>query len=342
MSFSDKQIQAQIQKLISLGLGNVCLAADLSRVAQLSLKINFLKKEQNAVVAGHFYQHAEILLSVADFTGDSYFLSKKCAETTAQKIIFCGVRFMAETAKIMSPQKTVILPSPDAGCSLSESIAAQDVRALKKKYPACPVVTYINTSAEVKAESDCVVTSANAEKILSQMYKRHRRIIFIPDVLMGKNLAASLGKKIGSEIVLWHGTCIVHENFDPAIIPQYRKLYPGIAVLAHSECPPEIARSADFLGGTGGMLKYIEETKAPAYLLITECGLGELAKIRFPEKNFIAMCRMCPYMKITRLEQVLSALENPSPAQIINVPPAISRKAAKSIENMFKLAEKPL
>lgn len=333
------ELKAEIECLVSKGLRTYCGEADLKSIAVFTWKINLLKKEKNIVIPGHVYQRPEILQGIADFIGDSYRLAKLCSETKARGIVFCGVRFMAETAKILNPEKEVYLPSPEAGCSLAESITAEDVRGIKKEHPGTPVVSYINTTAEVKAESDCIVTSANAEKILRKLYEKHGKIIFLPDKLMGANLAKMLGKTPGKDIILWKGTCIVHEGFDPATVLFYRKSYPGVKVLAHAECTPGLVESVDFVGGTGDMMKYVRDNPAPAYMLITECGLGELARITFPDKNFIAMCRLCPYMKVTGLETVLKTLENPVPEQRIEVAPGVAERAKRSIEKMFELAE---
>ncbi|MDD2772543.1 MAG: quinolinate synthase NadA [Elusimicrobiales bacterium] len=336
---SEAELQRRLAQLEAKGLSRLLPSADMRRAAELSLEIDRLKKEKNAVVAGHVYQRPEILAAAADFTGDSYRLAKLCAQTAADTIVFCGVRFMAETAKLLSPQKTVILPAPEAGCTLADSITADDVRALKAQYPGLPVITYINTAVEVKAESDCVVTSANAELILRRFYKKHPRLIFIPDALMGANLAQTLGKTPGRDIILWKGSCVVHEGFNAGVIRSYRSRYPGLKVLAHSECPPDIVRESDFAGGTSGMMAYIGKTCAAAYMLVTECGLGELALLDFPDKKFIAMCRLCPYMKLTCLEDVTAALKAPSPFQIIQNPPAeTARRALAALNKMFELA----
>ena len=325
--------------MMEKGLRENCLARGLPAVAALTEKINRLKKEKNAVVCAHVYQTPDIICGVGDFVGDSYKLADDSRKTAADLIIFCGVHFMGETAKILNPSKKVYVPSKNAGCSLSESITAEDVRKLKAQYPGLPVVTYINTSAEVKAESDCIVTSANAEKILCRLYQKNERLIFIPDRFMGANLAKVLGKTPGKDIILWQGSCVVHEKFDAGVIGVYRKNYPGVAVLAHAECPSDIINAVDFMGGTGDMLHYIGNTNAAGYLLVTECGFGELARIRYPKKNFIAMCRLCPYMKSITLESVLAVLENPSPEFEVTVPPEVAEKARRSIEKMFELAE---
>ena len=249
---------------------------------------------------------------------------------------------MAETAKILNPDKDVHLPAAEAGCSLSESITAADVRKLKAKHPGLPVAVYINTSAEVKAECDVVVTSANAVKILKKLYAKHERIIFIPDEMMGKNLARDLGKKVGTEMVIWEGRCIVHDNFDAESVNLYRKMYPGVKILAHAECSPSLTSLVDMVGGTGDMMRFVEGTKARSYMLVTECGLGDLARTRFPEKLFVPMCRLCPYMKATTLERILECLrgiDKPSAATRIMVPSETAQRARHSVERMFELAE---
>jgi quinolinate synthase len=336
--FHQDELSAEIKRLTAVGLAGGCLAGPLAEAAALTLRINRLKKEKGAVICAHVYQTPDIICGVGDLVGDSYKLADDSRKTGAGVIIFCGVRFMGETAKILNPEKKVYVPSLNAGCSLSESVTARDVRDLKKRHPGLPVITYINTSAEVKAESDCIVTSANAEKILRRFYQKHERIIFIPDRFMGANLAKGLGKTPGKEIILWQGSCVVHEKFDAATIAVYRKNYPGLVALAHAECPSDIINAVDFMGGTGDMLRYIEQTNAAAYLLVTECGFGELARISFPKKNFIAMCRLCPYMKSITLESVLDALENPRPELEVTVPPDIAERAKRSIEKMFELA----
>ncbi len=327
----------EIKRLMELGLHRRCVEGYIARVAGITLEINRLKREKNAVICAHVYQTPDIILGIGDLVGDSYKLADDCRRTAADIIVFCGVHFMAETAKILNPSKKVYVPSGNAGCSLSEAVTGADVRKLKAEHPGMPVVTYINTSAEVKAESDCIVTSANAEKILRRMYEKHEKVIFIPDRFMGANLAKVLGKTPGKEIILWNGTCIVHEKFDASLIRLYREKYPGLVALAHAECPSELISAVDFMGGTGDMMRYVESTDAAAYLLVTECGFGELAKLRFPKKNFIAMCRLCPYMKSITLESVLALLKDPSP-QEITVPPAIAARAKIAIDKMFELA----
>jgi quinolinate synthase len=334
------QLDAESERLFAKGLGDLGYAdAELERCARLTWKINLLKKEQDAVLPVHVYQRAEIIHGVADFIGDSYKLSKLCAGTKAKRIVFCGVRFMAETAKILNPEKEVLLPALEAGCSLSESITGADVRALKAKHPGAPVVTYINTSADVKAESDVIVTSANAPQIMKKLYAKHPKILFLPDALMGRNLAKSLNKKLGQELIIWDGTCIVHEHFDASSVDLYRKMYPGVKILAHSECSPGLVSVVDMIGGTGDMMKYVEKTRAKSYMLVTECGLGDLARSTFPDKVFVPMCRLCPYMKATGLPEILRVLEKPTASHRIDLPRELMARARKPIERMFELAE---
>lgn len=333
-------LAAEIDRLAAAGLSGLGYSEpDIERCAALTWRINRLKAESRAVIPAHVYQRAEILLGIADFKGDSYKLARLCSETDARRIVFCGVRFMAETAKILNPDKEVLLPALDAGCSLAESVTADDVRRLKAEHPGAPVASYINTSAAVKAESDVIVTSSNAGTILRALFSSHPKVLFLPDEWMGRNLALELGKEAGRELVVWSGKCVVHENFDPGAAAFYRRLHPGVRLLAHAECSPALIRTVDFVGGTGDMLRYVSRNPAPSYMLITECGLGDLARAEFPDKTFIPMCRLCPYMKATDLSRVLDVLERPTPERRIELDPAIAARARRPIERMFELAE---
>ena len=337
-----RELEQEIDRLAAKGLLSLgCTEAELERLAELALQIRRLKKEKEAVIAAHVYQRPEIIHGVADFVGDSYKLAKDCSGVSAKRIVFCGVRFMAETAKILNPGKEVFLPAPEAGCSLAESIASADVRKLKAEHPGAPVVCYINTTADVKAECDCVVTSANASRIQRRLFTEHKKVVFVPDEWMGRNLAAELGKQVGKELVVWRGKCIVHENFDAAGVGLYRRTYPGVKILAHAECSPALVKLVDFTGGTGDMMRFIRQTEAPCYMLVTECGLGDYARTLMPEKRFIPMCRLCPYMKMTDLAKVLQVLEAPRAAQRVEVKPEKAAKARKALERMFELAEAP-
>ncbi len=298
--------------------------------APLILEINRLKKEKNAVILAHSYQTPDIIYGTADFVGDSLELSRKASETKAGIIVFAGVKFMAETAKILSPEKTVLLPSIEAGCSLSESITAKDVQELKKKYPGVPVVCYVNTSAEVKAESDACCTSANALQVV-EIFKENE-IIFLPDNLMTKNIQNQTKKKI----ISWNGLCVVHKEFNTQQIEEVKRKYPGVKILVHTECNPTVVELADFSGGTSGMIKYAETHSDENFMMVTECGLSDRMRVELPEKKFVGTCELCPYMKKNTLELILQALKNPSQEQIIEVPEEIRLKAKKAIDRMME------
>ncbi len=333
------EIEKEVIRLAEKGLARLCTDRDIKEIARLTIEINKLKREKRAVIPVHVYQRPEIIIGVGDVVGDSYILAKKSSEFDVDVIVFCGVRFMAETAKILNPSKRVFIPQPQAGCSLSSSIKAEDVRDMKKLHPALPVVSYINTSAEVKAESDVVVTSSSAERILKKLFEKNSSVIFIPDKYMALNLAKRLNKEIGRDIITWNGSCIVHENFDVSVIKEYRKRYPSMLVLAHSECPSQIIKEVDFMGSTSDMLNYIQSTDASHYMLVTECGLGELAMMRFSSKKFIAMCRLCPYMKMITLENILETLEKLPLEREIILDDDVIKKAKRSIDRMFELGD---
>src|SRR3989338_6354116 len=250
MEFTNDELDSEAARLFSR-LGPLGWSMDACRTyAPLTLEINRLKKEKNAVILAHSYQTPDIIYGVADFTGDSYGLSLQAKKTSANTIIFSGVRFMAETAKILNPDKRVYVPSLEAGCSLADAISAKDLRELKRKHPGAPVVCYVNTSAEVKAESDVCCTSANAAKIIRGMPEKE--VIFVPYEFMAKNLALETGK----EIIAWRSRCVAHQDFDERKLAAVRQEFPGVKVLAHSECPPAVAQAADLVGGTTDMERY--------------------------------------------------------------------------------------
>lgn len=310
------------------------------RIAPLTLEINRLKREQNAVILAHSYVEPEIIYGVGDFKGDSYFLSLKARESKADKIVFAGVVFMAETAKILSPHATVVVPDRGSGCSLADSITGADVRRLKGLYPDAGVVCYINSTAEVKAESDVCVTSGNVYDIIAQLPQS--RILFVPDRLMADNVRAELKRRgVGKEIIASDGTCIVHDRFTAVDVAAARAKFPGLRVVAHPECTAEVAAVADYVGSTGGMMKYVKNTPAPYFLMLTECGLVGRLQVEDPEKRFIGGCRLCPYMKLNSLEKVLQALVAPRPDQIVTLDEDLRRRAAHAIERMFELTPKP-
>lgn len=306
-------------------------------IAPLTLEINRLKKEKNAVILAHSYVEPEVVYGVGDFKGDSYFLAAKARQAQADVIVFAGVVFMAETAKILSPQALVVIPDRASGCSLADSISGADVRRMKAMYPDAAVVCYINSTAEVKAESDVCVTSGNVYDILARMPQK--RIVFVPDRLMADNIRKELARRgIAKEIISSDGTCIVHEEFTTAQIAEARKTFPGLRIVAHPECTQEVAEQVDFLGSTGEMMNYVRNTEAPYFLMLTECGLVSRLVIEAPEKNFIGGCRLCPYMKMNTLAKIRDALKHPTPEQVITLEEDLSRRASRCIERMFEYA----
>jgi quinolinate synthase len=306
-------------------------------IAPITLEINELKREKSAVILTHSYVEPEIIYGVGDFRGDSYYLSVCAKESRAKVILFAGVVFMAETAKILSPEATVIVPDINSGCSLAASITGSDVRKLKALYPDATVVCYINSTAEVKAESDVCVTSGNAYGIVAALPAS--RIIFVPDRLMAENLRAELRLRgVAKELISSDGTCMVHDQFTTGQILAARSQFPGLKVVAHPECPPEVAAAADFVGSTGAMMTYVKATSADYYLMLTECGLVGRLEAEAPAKNFIGGCRICPYMKHNSLEKIRDALAAPRADQIITLDEGLRRRAEHCIERMFALA----
>ena len=305
-------------------------------IAPLTLEINRLKKEKNAVILTHSYVEPEIIYGVGDFKGDSYYLSLMAKQAKAQIIVFVGVVFMAETAKILSPEATVVVPDRGSGCSLADSIDGDGVRKLKALYPDATVVCYINSTADVKAESDVCVTSGNVYAIVQKLPAR--RILFVPDRLMAENVRTEMkARGVDKEIISSDGTCMVHDQFTPAQIAEARAQFPGLKVVAHPECTEEVAALADYVGSTGGMMKYVKTTPAPYFLMLTECGLVGRLEVEAPEKTFIGGCRLCPYMKLNSLEKVRDALLAPRPDQIVTLDEGLRLRAARCIERMFEL-----
>ncbi len=306
-------------------------------IAPLTLEINRLKKEKDAVILAHSYVEPEIIYGVGDFKGDSYYLSLMAKQARAKIIVFAGVVFMAETAKILSPDATVIVPDRGSGCSLADSIDGDGVRKLKALYPDATVVCYINSTADVKSESDVCVTSGNVYHIVENLPAK--RILFVPDRLMGQNVRDELKRRgIDKEIITSDGTCMVHDQFGVADIAAARAQFPGLKVVSHPECTPEVAAVSDFVGSTGAMMKYVKTTGAPYYLMLTECGLVGRLQVEAPEKNFIGGCRLCPYMKLNSLEKIRDALVAPRPDQIVTLDEGMRRRAARCIERMFELS----
>ena len=288
--------------------------------------INRLKKEKNVVILAHNYQTPEIYHCVADIVGDSLKLAKEAAKTSADTILMCGVYFMAETAKLMSPDKTVLIPDPRAGCSLAESITGKDVRLLTEKYPGVPVVTYVNTSAEVKAETDICCTSSNAVEIIESLGVD--KVIFLPDEYLAKNVA----KETKVKIISWHGTCMVHEKFTAKEIREYRKDNPGITILAHPECPPEVIDEVDFTGSTSKMSNYVKEKQPSKVLMVTECSMSDNVSIENPNVEFVRPCNLCPHMKRITLPGILQSLMLNT--YEVKIPYDIMERARRPIERM--------
>ena len=325
---------------------------ELRYKAELAYEINQMKRERNAVILGHNYMEPALFHSVPDYVGDSLELSRKALETDKDVIVFCGVHFMAETAKILNPEKTVLLPSLKAGCSLAASISAEDVRQLRQRFPGVPVVTYVNTYADVKAESDVCCTSSNAAAVIESL--KTDTVIFLPDEYLARNLAKETGKHIifptgnsfeykvndsGLDYTMigWHGKCEVHEKFSVDDIVRVREQFPDVLVLAHPECSPEVVESADFSGSTSAMIKYVQKSQAPRYLLLTECSMGDNIIAENPEKEMVRLCSIrCPHMNQITLEQTLDSLRYDR--YVIEVPENIRVRAKRAVDRMLEVA----
>ncbi len=292
-------------------------------------KINQLKKEKNAVILAHNYQTPEIYHGISDFSADSLALSVEAAKTKADIIVMCGVHFMAETAKLMSPEKKVLLPDMEAGCSLSSSITGENVRNLKKQNPGVPVVSYVNTSADVKAETDVCCTSANAVKIINSL--RVKKVIFLPDYYLAKYVTS----QTDVEIISWKGTCEVHERFNDEEINEIRRNNSGIKIIAHPECPPDVINASDFAGSTSGMKKYVKDNQPEKVMMVTECSMSDNVQVDNPNVQFIRPCNLCPHMKRITLPKVLDCLENET-NEILMSDDTIN-KARKSVERMTEI-----
>lgn len=291
--------------------------------------INKLKKERGAVLLAHNYQTPEIFHCVADFRGDSLQLAKEAGKVDADVIVQCGVHFMAETSKILNPQKTVLIPDSRAGCSLAESITAEDVRLLRQRYPGVPVVTYVNTSAEVKAESDICCTSSNALKVVESFGTD--RVLCIPDEYLAKNIA----KQTKVKVIAWKGRCEVHERFTPEELRQYRKDDPNIVIIAHPECPPEVVAEADFSGSTSGMISWVKENKPARVVMVTECSMSDNVAVENPDVEFVRPCNLCPHMKRISLKNILDCLVHMR--EEVTVDPVIGARARLAVERMINL-----
>ena len=336
---------------------------ELRKKAELAAEINERKQEQNAVILGHNYMEPALFHTIPDYTGSSLELSRRAAEAEADTIVFCGVRFMAETAKIVNPNKTVLLPAEEAGCSLAESITAEDVRTLRERYPGVPVVTYVNTYADVKAESDVCCTSSNAAAVVESLDSD--TVIFIPDEFLAQNVAQETDKDIlfpqkrerkdvggdgapasgdgapasaetDADLIGWEGRCVVHEMFQVDDIKQAREEHPDTVVLAHPECSPEVVEEADHSGSTSSMIDYVEETDAESYLLLTECSMGDNIMGANPDKNLLRMCwQRCPHMNQITLQDTYRNLSNNQ--YQIEIEEEVRVRALEAVERMLEI-----
>jgi len=291
--------------------------------------INKLKKERNAIILAHNYQTPEIYHCVADIVGDSLALAREATKVDADVIVLAGVHFMAETAKLLNPEKTVIIPSMDAGCSLAESITGADVRLLREKYPGVPVVTYVNTSAEVKAECDICCTSGNALKVVESLGTD--RVIFLPD----EYLASYVAKQTNIDVIMWKGHCEVHERFTGQEIDDYRKNFKDVVVIAHPECPPDVLDVVDYVGSTAGMIDYVGKNHPKRVLMVTECSMSDNIAAEYPDVEFVRPCNLCPHMKQVTLENIMTSLQTLSPT--VEIDPKVAERARISVERMLEV-----
>lgn len=328
-------------------VGSMLMDFEIENAARTAEAILQLKEKKNAVILGHNYMSPELFYTIPDFQGDSLDLCRKAASTDKDIIVFCGVRFMAETAKILNPEKTVLIPSEKAGCSLAEGITASDVRKLRLQYPGVPVVTYVNTYADVKAESDICCTSGNAVAVVESL--KAETVIFLPDEYLARNVAAETGRHIifpsttkGSsndldyQMIGWNARCEVHEKFSVADIEATRRQFPDVMVLAHPECSPEVLNASDFSGSTNQIIQAVDESKASRYLVLTECAMGDNIAAAHPEKEMLRMCNIrCPHMNEITLTDTLKALQQTR--YEVDVPRHIREAALQAVERMIAI-----
>ncbi len=350
MPINEKTINATYEKMKDR-LRDLVPEAEMRIKAELVYEINDLKKQRNAVILGHNYMEPALYHTVPDFVGDSLGLARQAAKTEKDVIVFCGVKFMGETAKILSPDKTVLVPSPKAGCSLAESITPEDIKRLRKQYPGVPVVTYVNTYADVKAESDICCTSGNAAAVVEQLDTD--TIIFLPDEYMAGNIAKEAGlnvifptrnpkdleKKVENlhyTLIGWNGRCEVHEQFTVEDINNIRQQHPDAVILAHPECSPEVVNASDYSGSTSQMIKYVQQNNAPHYVLLTECAMGDNIAAENPDKNMLRLCSIrCPHMNEITLEQTRDALLKNQ--YEITIPEDTRQRALQAVERMISI-----
>ena len=341
----------QTYDLLREKLHDVLPDFEIRAKAELACRINQLKSDLGAVILGHNYMEPGLYHSVPDFTGDSLELSRLAATADGDPIVFCGVRFMAETAKILSPEKTVLIPSLEAGCSLAASITAEDVRELRERFPGVPVVTYVNTYADIKAESDVCCTSSNALAVIESF--KTDTVIFLPDEYLARNVARESGKHIifptdrpipkgkqdphmDYQLLGWHGKCEVHEKFNVEDIENVRRQFPDVVVLAHPECSPEVVEASDFSGSTSAMIRFVEQARSPRYLLLTECSMADNVAAENPDKEMLRLCSVrCPHMNQITLQDTLeSLLQN---RYVVDVPEEIRLKAKRAVDRMLEI-----
>lgn len=302
---------------------------EIAALAPLIEEIEELKQRRNAVILAHNYMTPDIYHGVADLKGDSLALARMAEKTDADVIVMAGVHFMAETAKIVNEAKTVLIPDTKAGCSLAESITAADIQLLRQRYPGVPVVTYVNTSAEVKAESDICCTSGNAVAVVESLGVD--RVIFLPDQYLGKWVATQT--KV--DIILWEGSCIVHERFTGQELRDYRAAYPGIQIIAHPECPPDVLEEADFVGSTSGMIKWVKRERPERVVMVTECSMSDNVAAEVPETDFVRPCNLCPYMKMITLEGIRDSLRDMKHEVLVD--PAVAERARVAVARMLEV-----
>lgn len=341
------ETQKETLEELKYKLEGIVPEAEIILKAEIAYEINRLKKEKDAVILGHNYMEPALYHSIPDYVGDSLGLSKISAETTASRIVFCGVEFMAETAKILSPDKMVLLPASKAGCSLAESITGEDVRKLKQQYPGVPVITYVNTYADVKAETDICCTSSNAAKIVNQL--ESDTVICLPDEFLAKNIARETGKKVvypgqgngngelENSMIIWDGKCEVHDKFTLQDVENVRKQFPDALILAHPECPPEVVEASDYSGSTTKMVDYVKNSNVEQYMLFTECSMGDNIAAENKDKELVKMCSVrCPHMNQITLEDTLECLRKDQ--YQINIDEDIRKRAKASLDRMLEMS----
>jgi len=346
MAIEAASVEATFQ-LMKEKLGRLIPEVELRIKAELVFEIQRLKRERGAIILGHNYMEPALFYTVPDIVGDSLELSRQAARTDRNPIIFCGVRFMAETAKILNPSRTVLLPAKHAGCSLAQSITAADVKALRQQFPGVPIISYINTYADVKAESDAICTSGNASRVVSSFHSQ--RIIFLPDEYLASNVAretkrsivfaddpAALAPATTPQIIGWRGRCEVHEKFTVQDIRDVRTQFPSVTVLAHPECHPDVVESSDYSASTSRMVEFVRKAPRGPFLILTECSMADNIIAENPDKDVLRLCSVrCPHMNEITLEDTLTALrEN---RQEIDVPEPIRSRAKKALDYMLQI-----